>query len=144
MLNDIFAFLSVPKTIYSETRLLYNVVKRRKSRAKKVTNVSVRLLDEVLKQNEFVLLFIGSTTCPQCRLVAPIVDEISENLQIKCVKTNVDKHYRLAKKYNVSVTPTLIFFEGGHETQSFEGVPTYENLKERILAAMTKEEGDTE
>ena len=114
------------------------MVNRQKSRAKKVANVSVRSLGEVLEQSKFVLLFIHSTTCPQCRLAAPIVDKISENLQVKCVKTNVDKHRRMAKKYDVVATPTLIFFEDGHETQSFEGVPSYEDLKERILTAMTK------
>ena len=121
------------------------MVNRRKSRAKKVDNVSIRSLGETLDQNEFVLLFIHSTTCPQCRLAAPIVDQISENLPVKCVKTNVDKHYRLAKKYDVVATPTLIFFEDGHETQSFEGVPTYDDLKERLLGAMAKNtEGDIE
>ena len=121
------------------------MVNRRKSRAKKVANVSIRSLSEVLEQNEFVLLFIHSTTCPQCRLAAPIVEKISQNLQVKCVKTNADKHYRLAKKYNVAVTPTLIFFERGCETQSFEGVPSYEDLEDKILDATTKDkEGDIE
>ena len=110
-------------------------------RSKKLANVSNRELGEALDQNEFVLLFIRSTTCPQCRLVSPMVDKISQKLPIKCVQTNADKHHRLAKKYNVAATPTLILFENGCETQSFEGVPTYEDLEEKILSELGKEGG---
>ena len=121
--------------------MFYRMLRRNgNGRSKKLANVSNRELGEALDQNEFVLLFIRSTTCPQCRLVSPMVDKISQKLPIKCVKTNVDKHHRLAKKYNVAATPTLILFEGGHEIQSFEGAPSYEDLEERILDVITKEE----
>ena len=115
-----------------------------KIRTKKVANVSNRGLGETLDENEFVLLFIHSTTCPQCHLVSPMVDKINEKLSIKCVKTNVDKHYRLAKKYNVSATPTVILFENGCETQSFEGVPSYEALEERILDMIEEKKEEEE
>lgn len=48
--------------------------------------------------------------CGPCRMVSPIVDELSEEYEnkINFVKVNVDKNQDLAMKFNVFSIPTLL------------------------------------
>ena len=116
------------------------MAKKRGGRAKKVVNVNKRELDEMLSQNKFVLLFFWSTICPQCRLMSPMVDEISKKLAVKCVKANAGKHYRLAMKYNIFVTPTLVLFKKGEPIKTIKSLRSYDKLEKEILDSMGEEE----
>ena len=70
---------------------------------------------EVLESPVPVLVDFWAEWCVPCKMVAPILDKLSQDNQgrIKVAKVNVDQEGDLASKYNIVSIPTLLLFEKG-------------------------------
>lgn len=79
---------------------------------------------EVLNSNEPVLVDFYADWCGPCKMMAPVVEELANELQDKAKvgKINVDENQDLAMEYNVMSIPTLIIFKEGKEFKRFVGV----------------------
>ena len=66
--------------------------------------------DEVLKSDIPVLVDFWATWCGPCRMIAPIIDQLSTELagKIKVGKVDVDANNGLAATYGVRTIPTLL------------------------------------
>lgn len=86
---------------------------------------------EVLEKNGVALVDFYADWCGPCKMVSPIVDEISnEREDITVGKINVDESMLIAMQHNVQSIPTLIVFEDGKEKSRIVGyVPKEEILK---------------
>ncbi|MDO9574436.1 MAG: thioredoxin [Candidatus Contubernalis sp.] len=72
--------------------------------------------EEVLQhEEETVLVDFFAPWCGPCRTLAPVLDELSEEMQgkVKIVKVNVDESSLTATNYKVLSVPTLIIFKNG-------------------------------
>lgn len=71
--------------------------------------------------------------CGPCRMLAPVLEEISEEVEdVNFVKVNVDDNNELAKEYDIHSIPTLIIFKDGVVKETILGYQTKENLIEFI------------
>ena len=70
--------------------------------------------DEVMHSDKPVLLDFWASWCGPCRMVSPIVDEITaERSDIKVGKINVDEQPELAAQFGVMSIPTLVVMKNG-------------------------------
>lgn len=70
---------------------------------------------EVLNSKDPVLLDFWASWCGPCRMVAPAVEEISEEVKgvAKVGKINIDEEAELASRFRVMSIPTLMVIKDG-------------------------------
>ncbi len=77
---------------------------------------------EVMNAEKPVLLDFFADWCGPCRMVAPIVEEISrERTDIQVGKINVDEQPELAARFQVASIPTLVVMRGGKIAKQMVG-----------------------
>ena len=78
----------------------------------------------VLKSDKPVIVDFWATWCGPCRMVGPIIDEISQDYDGKAVvgKLDVDQHQEYAAKYGVRNIPTVLIFKDGELVDRKVGV----------------------
>jgi thioredoxin 1 len=71
--------------------------------------------DEVLNAAEPVIVDFWAEWCGPCKMIAPSLEEISNELagKVKVVKLNIDENPELAAQYGVRSIPTLAMFKAG-------------------------------
>lgn len=87
---------------------------------------------EVLKSDIPVLVDFWATWCGPCRMLAPVLEEIAEEGNVKVGKVNVDEEGELALKFNVMSIPMLVLFKDGQAVKSAVGYMSKEQLKEEM------------
>ncbi len=79
--------------------------------------------EEVLNSKNTVLVDFYADWCGPCKMLSPVIDQISEeNQDIKVVKVNVDNAQDLAMKYQVMSIPTLVVIKEGKEINRSVGL----------------------
>lgn len=69
---------------------------------------------EVLQAGEPVLVDFYADWCGPCKMMGPVVEEISSELSgVKVCKINIDEQIPIAQKYGVMSIPTFIAFKNG-------------------------------
>ncbi len=91
------------------------------SSAAQVTDATFK--EEVIESDVPVLVDFWAPWCGPCRMVAPVVDEISEQYkgQVKVVKINTDDNPNVASQYGIRSIPTLMVFKGGQRVDMVVG-----------------------
>ncbi|HEX2731922.1 MAG TPA: thioredoxin [Polyangiaceae bacterium] len=80
--------------------------------------------EEVAKAPGKVLVDFTAAWCGPCKRLAPIVDEVAEELagKIKVGKLDIDEAPMTATKFQIRGVPTLVVFEGGKPVQTSVGL----------------------
>lgn len=92
--------------------------------------------DEVLKSEKPVLVDFYAVWCGPCSMMAPVVDEIAEEMGDKVVvgKVNVDESKEIAMNYGIRNIPTFLFFKNGEIAEKIVGAVD----KSEIVAILDK------
>ncbi|MHB1653406.1 MAG: thioredoxin [Desulfitobacteriaceae bacterium] len=79
--------------------------------------------EDVLNSDKPVLVDFWAAWCAPCRMVAPIVEELSNTYvgRVTVGKLNVDEHGSVASQYGIMSIPTLGIFKGGKMVDKIVG-----------------------
>ena len=92
----------------------------------------------VLKAEKPVLVDFWATWCKPCLMVAPILDELSEEYsdKISFVKLGVESNAKTAANYGVMGMPTLLIFKNGEPVSHIVGARPKSELKKHLEAVL--------
>jgi thioredoxin 1 len=111
------------------------------------TSVQI-IMTKQIKDNEFesevinsklpVLIDFWAEWCGPCRMLAPILDQLSEEMndKVKIVKMNIDENPETPSKFGVRGIPTMLLFKEGKQIATKVGVQPKNALQEWINSSL--------
>ena len=86
---------------------------------------------EVLESDIPVVVDFWAPWCSPCRMVAPVLEEISQKMngKIKFVKLNTDENQKTAMDYQIMAIPSLLIFKDGQEVDRVVGFVPQKQLE---------------
>lgn len=90
--------------------------------------------NEVLNSNEVVLVDFSAEWCGPCKMLAPVVEELGNEMQgkAKVFKIDVDKSGDIAVKYGIMGVPTVMIFKNGTAVDKMVGFQPKGVLKSKL------------
>lgn len=87
-------------------------------------------------ESSLALVDFSATWCGPCKMLAPVLEEISEELagSVDFFNADVDANEELALKYGIQNIPALVIFKNGEIADRSVGFQTKEKLKAFINA----------
>lgn len=89
---------------------------------------------KVLQARGPVLVDFFATWCGPCKMLAPVLDEVANEVAGKAAvyKVDIDQSLDLAQRYGIMSVPTLMVFEGGQVKRTAMGAQP----KAKVLALL--------
>ena len=94
--------------------------------------------EEVLNAELPVLVDFWASWCEPCRMIAPIVEELSNEYEgkAKVCKLDVDSAQKTAAEYGIRSIPTLLIFKGGKVADQLIGAVPKQQITEKLDASL--------
>ena len=81
-----------------------------------------------------VLVDFFATWCGPCKMLSPVLEEVSQEVDATIIKVDVDEAGPLAAQFGIQAVPTLILFKNGQPVETRMG---YQN-KNQLLALINQ------
>ena len=99
-----------------------------------ITLTSANFESEVLKSKLPVLVDFWAVWCGPCKMVGPIIDQLSEEYKDRVVvgKIDVDNNDEATSKYGIRNIPTVLFIKNGEVVDKVVGAGAKTLFSEKI------------
>lgn len=88
--------------------------------------------NEVLEGEGLVVVDFWASWCGPCKMLGPILDELSDEVTAKITKVNVDDYPNIAADYGIRSIPTMIIFKDGEKVEQLIGLMQKGAIKEKL------------
>ena len=102
--------------------------------------LNIQNFADTVKNNEVVVVDFWAPWCGPCRMIAPIIEELSEEYKDKGVvvaKVNTDEAVEIAAQFGIRSIPTVIFFKNGEAVDAMIGAAPKQMYVEKIEALLS-------
>ena len=91
-------------------------------------------INDAIKKYDTVVVDCWAPWCGPCRMVAPVIEELAQEMQGKIVfgKLNVDENPATSAKHQIMSIPTLLVFKNGNLVDRLVGAYPKEELKKKL------------
>lgn len=90
-----------------------------------------RNFNDVVSSNQTILVDFWAEWCGPCKILGPILDEISNDTSLLVGKLNVDENPKKMEEFSVQSIPTMVLFVDGNPVHTVIGAkPKHVLLKE--------------
>ncbi|HIS33745.1 MAG TPA: thioredoxin [Candidatus Avirikenella pullistercoris] len=94
--------------------------------------------EELIASGKPVVIDFWAEWCGPCRMVAPLIDELSKEYegQVTIGKCDVDNNDDVAAKFSIRNIPTVIFIKDGKVVDKQVGATTKAALEAKVKALL--------
>ena len=94
--------------------------------------INTQKFDELLKGDKPVVCDFFATWCGPCKMLAPVMEEVSKEFEDKAVfvKVDVDDNMELSARYGIMSIPLVVVFKNGEVAAKSLGYTSKEETKE--------------
>jgi thioredoxin 1 len=92
--------------------------------------------NEIAKTDKVVMIDFWAVWCGPCRMVGPVVEELSNEYEGKAVigKLDVDSNPEISVKFGIRNIPTIIYLKNGEVVDKVVGVVPKQTLMDKLNA----------
>ena len=89
-----------------------------------IMHVDSKNFEQTINSKEVVLVDFYATWCGPCKMLAPILEEVNEQISENTLiaKLDIDNALDIAKQFGVMSVPTMIIFKNGKEIDRLVGL----------------------
>ncbi|MEM6598713.1 MAG: thioredoxin [Cyanobacteria bacterium P01_D01_bin.36] len=92
--------------------------------------------DALVKDNSVVVVDCTASWCGPCKIVAPLIDQLSEEFEGKATvsKLDLDSNKAVAKRFGIKSIPAVMLFKNGELMDTLIGVKPYSAFSEAVTS----------
>ena len=89
----------------------FDVIKTRQEKKNKSRKYSAKEINEFLKNNKSAILDFSTQWCVPCKKMKPVLDEISNERDVKILTLDLDANKELSKLYNIKSILLILYIK---------------------------------